>query len=133
MHPMCMLQAQIEYHTISFTANCRHQILLTSARYCNDSIPKVVGYHDDLPILEGNTINFVCPPGLALTGPDSTTCTENGDWEPDPSGLKCRGNHSFFTLTLMRLGSGHDKIGVYITFIILLHGCCTFNTGLYGI
>ena len=41
-----------------------------------------------LPV-EGNTVTFSCPPGLALTGPNSSVCNENGEWEPDPSQLTC--------------------------------------------
>ena len=26
---------------------------------------------------------FHCPPGLALNGPESSTCMGNGEWEPD--------------------------------------------------
>ena len=56
---------------------------------CGDSVPKVLG-SDGLPV-EGNTIRFSCPPGLVIVGPDSATCTEDGEWEPDPSGLWCEG------------------------------------------
>ena len=45
------------------------------------------GYED--PAMEGRNVIFSCPPGLVLTGPSTTTCMENGEWEPDPSGLKC--------------------------------------------
>ena len=47
-----------------------------------------MGYDDVLPV-EGTTIKFSCPPGLVITGPNSATCTENGEWEPDPSGVTC--------------------------------------------
>ena len=56
---------------------------------CGDSVPKVLGY-DNLQY-EGSTVTFVCPPGLVLIGSSSATCTENGEWEPDPSGLMCGG------------------------------------------
>ena len=76
---------------VLFLANCGHpelQLLST-----NDSVPRrprVDGSDDILP-LEGNTISFSCPPGLALIGPNSVTCTENGEWEPDPRRLLCAG------------------------------------------
>ena len=49
----------------------------------NDSIPNIEGYDDTIPV-EGTTISFSCPPGLVLIGPNSATCTEDGEWEPDP-------------------------------------------------
>ena len=58
---------------------------------CRDSVPKVVGFDDDFVPVEGSTITFSCPPGLVLNGSNSATCTGNGEWEPDPRGLICRG------------------------------------------
>ena len=45
------------------------------------------------PALEGLNVSFSCPTGLQLelTGPNTTTCMENGEWEPDPFNLKCEG------------------------------------------
>ena len=54
----------------------------------NYSLPSVVGYDDIVPV-EGSTVSFTCPPGLALTGPNSAICTENGEWEPDPRAVMC--------------------------------------------
>ena len=39
--------------------------------------------------LPADIINFTCPPDLSLVGPNSITCTGNGEWEPDPSGVMC--------------------------------------------
>ena len=63
-------------------------------RISNHYIPKVVGY-DNL-LIEGSTITFSCPPGSMLIGPNSATCTDSGEWEPDPSGLMC--NESGYTI-----------------------------------
>ena len=67
-------------------AKCGHPELLSTVS--NESVPNVVGYDDIIPV-EGTTIRFSCPPGLVITGPNSATCKENGEWEPDPSGVKC--------------------------------------------
>ena len=67
-------------------ANCGHPELPPILN--NDSVPSIVNYHDGLPV-EGNTITFNCPPGLVLIGPNSSTCADNGEWEPDFSGLMC--------------------------------------------
>ena len=55
----------------------------------NDTIPRIEDYDDMVPTLEGRTVSFSCPPGFILTGPDSATCTGNGEWEPDPRGTTC--------------------------------------------
>ena len=48
--------------------------------------------HDDpYPALEGTTVTFNCLDGLVITGPNTSTCMRNGDWEPDPQNLKCLG------------------------------------------
>ena len=49
------------------------------------------GYEFEAPALEGLNVSFSCPPGLELNGPNTTTCMENGEWEPDPFKLKCEG------------------------------------------
>ena len=46
---------------------------------------------ETFPLTEGSIFNFTCPPGLVLTGPNTTTCMENGEWEPDLSQAKCIG------------------------------------------
>ena len=69
-------------------ANCGHLDLLQLWSVGNDSVPSIEGY-DGLPI-EGSTIRFSCPSGLALNGPNLAICTENGRWEPNPnSWLTC--------------------------------------------
>ena len=57
-----------------------------------------MGYVD--PGLGGSEISFRCPLGLELTGPNATTCMENGEWEPDPMGIDCIGNNSIYVYTL---------------------------------
>lgn len=55
----------------------------------DDSV-KVVGNIDQA--VEGTTVNFSCPSRLVLTGPSTTTCMENGQWEPDPrDSVMCKG------------------------------------------
>ena len=44
---------------------------------------------DRNPALEGSSVNLSCPPGLVLTGPNTTTCMGNGEWEPDPMEAMC--------------------------------------------
>ena len=50
---------------------------------------KITGYED--PALEGEVITFTCLSGSILTGPNSSTCMGNGEWEPDPREVNCTG------------------------------------------
>ena len=53
----------------------------------------IMGYSDTTPSLKGNTVNYTCYPGdlEILTGPNMSTCMENGNWEPDPTNVSCIG------------------------------------------
>ena len=57
----------------------------------NDSIPRIEAIDDTALPVYGTTFTFKCPPGRALMGPNSITCTETGEWEPDPSEAVCIG------------------------------------------
>ena len=48
-----------------------------------------MGYMD--PAMEGAAIIFECPPQFVLVGPNATTCMGNGEWEPDPRKVECKG------------------------------------------
>ena len=74
-----------------YLATCGHPWPELLSTETNDSVPKVNGYDDAVPVPEGNTITFNCPPGLELIGPDSATCNWNGEWEPDLMEAKCIG------------------------------------------
>ena len=45
--------------------------------------------YSDLYLIEGTTVDFICPPGLVLNGTMSATCMTNGEWEPDPQNVMC--------------------------------------------
>ena len=72
------------------SAACQDVIL---AGKCGDPMEQTTalaeGYVD--PALEGQTITFICPRGLILSGSNSSTCMENGEWEPDPREVECTG------------------------------------------
>ena len=56
----------------------------------DDSI-MVVGYSAS-GTARGTNITFSCPhEQLVLTGPDSSTCIGNGEWEPDLREVECKG------------------------------------------
>ena len=49
----------------------------------------IKGYTE--PALEGTSLSFECYHSDILIGPNSTTCMGNGEWEPDPKKVACRG------------------------------------------
>ena len=60
----------------------------------NDSIPRVIGYDDLQLASEGSMVTFSFPLGRELVGPNSATCTRNGEWGPDPRGVMCNQSQS---------------------------------------
>ena len=57
----------------------------------NNPVRVLTGYRD--PALEGTTVIFSCPTGLILTGSSSSTCMEDGEWEPDLIEIKCKSGY----------------------------------------
>ena len=42
--------------------------------------------------MERTTVTFQCQcPEHVITGPNTTTCMGNGEWEPDPREVECKG------------------------------------------
>ena len=54
-----------------------------------DNSVRIFGYTE--PAVEGTVVIFHCPPGLVLDGTNTSTCTENGEWEPPPHEIHCLG------------------------------------------
>lgn len=79
--PSPILKMLIPDNIIFTTARCGYPLAA-------DNSLRITGYHSP-----GATITFSCPPGKTLVGPNTTTCKENGEWEPDPQieGVKCAG------------------------------------------
>lgn len=68
---------------LSPAAKCRDLVF-------DDSQTVIVDSRD--PATVGTVATFGCPSGLILTGPNSTTCMGNGEWETDPREIKCKGH-----------------------------------------
>jgi hypothetical protein len=52
--------------------------------------------------MEGQLITFTCPDGFVLTGPNSSVCARNGEWEPDPREVDCIGGYAHNSVTMAR-------------------------------
>ena len=50
---------------------------------------RVIGYM--IPAREGTNVTLSCSSGLELSGPNTSTCIRNGEWEPDPREAVCQG------------------------------------------
>ena len=47
-----------------------------------------------IPHRVGQIITYMCIlSGFALTGPNASVCTRNGEWEPDPGEVDCAGDN----------------------------------------
>ena len=60
----------------------------------NHPVVMVSGSQDSPPI-EGQFITYTCPPGFVLIGSNTSICTGNRKWEPDPGQVDCVGNYPF--------------------------------------
>ena len=58
------------------TANCSDPLEQPAALDAADSVV-ALGY--STPGLKGHSIDFKCPPGLTLIGPNTSTCMRNGE------------------------------------------------------
>jgi hypothetical protein len=59
-----------------------------------DNSSKISITHYRAPAIEGTQIHFDCPPGQVLTGPNTSTCMGNREWEPFPREVECKGNNT---------------------------------------
>ena len=51
--------------------------------------------HTEGPWLQGYTVNYSCASGLKVTDEtNSSTCMDDGRWEPDPSDITCTGKYT---------------------------------------
>ena len=87
----------------------------------NESAPVVVDYVDDNSVsayIEGSTVSFSCLPGLEVIGPNSATCTENGEWVPEPTGIMCNNMSLEGECTIMHKSlPSPDLRGLIINFV----------------
>jgi hypothetical protein len=52
--------------------------------------------YQEIPHRKGQFITYICIlSGFALTGPNASVCTGNGEWEPDLGEVDCIGDVKF--------------------------------------
>ena len=74
--------------------------------------------HTDGPWLEGNIISYSCPSGLKIAGTNTSTCMDNGQWEPHPSDITCTGNHNYIVEPVVLL---YVRSSIILAYYIIQH------------
>lgn len=60
----------------------------------DNPLVRVIGSNG--PAIEGTRVTLECTSSelsVVQFGPNSTTCNSNGEWEPDPVKVKCKGSY----------------------------------------
>ena len=94
----------------------------------NDPL-NITGYSQ--PALVGSNATFSCPLGLEQTGPKSSTCMENGEWEPDPREVECKGDYYLYLLLLMYIPNAFGIIQQTVVCLPLLQMVLFFLMPVY--
>jgi hypothetical protein len=67
-------------------------------RLLTEASKQLVIVNYSYPAIEGTTAVFSCSrSGYELNGPQSATCTRNGEWVPDPKQAQCEGIIKFYS------------------------------------
>ena len=103
------LLKSIQLHAV---ANCGYLNYLPMFKVSNDSVPKIDGYDDIIPV-EGSTVTFTHPSGLVLRGPNTATCIENEEWEPDQDISLVWANRLLLTLNSLITLAFSAQLSVY--------------------
>ena len=75
-----------------------HNVITVTCDYPPQLHPIIVinGSHEDSHSLHDRRtfhITYTYPPGFELTGPNASVYAGNGEWEPDPGEVKCKGDN----------------------------------------
>ena len=63
-------------------------------------ILRAVIVNTESPLIGGSMISYSCSTGQTISGPNTSTCLDNGQWEPDPMDTLCAG---ITTIILLRI------------------------------
>ena len=77
---------------------CMHNIGACGYPIPGDDMATVL--NTEGPFIEGSAITYSCSAGLTVTGPSTSICMDNRQWEPDPLAIKCIGNHEHSILMI---------------------------------
>ena len=95
----------VHVYDLILTAACAEPALVSDNNpqehgYRNVSVLMVSELGYGRPSLEGESAKLSCSPELVQVGPNLTTCTGNGRWEPDPMKVACKGISSFLVTSI---------------------------------
>lgn len=73
---------------ICYTVRCVHplHLLVNEQLMIKAESPQLL-----MPSNINVSLSFSCKSPGVLTGPNSATCMEDGNWEPDPREVECKG------------------------------------------
>ena len=77
----------------SMLSFCTHSYIVTCdlpTQLLNHSVIVDAG-SQEIPPIEGQLITYTCSTGFILTGPNTSVCMGNREWEPDPGEVECIG------------------------------------------
>ena len=87
----------------------------------NSEMINIIGYTRHIPVMEGINVSFSCNSSHILRGPSSSTCMRNGEWEPDPMEVECRGNdntilyHNYHDCVFATILTKYLSLIIYLT------------------
>ena len=111
-----------EYTQLSIKMIITHEciIYIVNCGYPRISDGSVTLMNLSDPATPGMSVTFSCFEHLIITGPNSTTCMENGKWEPDPRAVKCKG-----ITPAPSVRNLHDHYVIFLCMCVLSITLCT--------
>ena len=87
-------------------------------RLLNEDNERLVIADYSHPAIEGTNVSFSCPPGLALS---VSMCMGNGEWEPDPSQVRCNGKDRSTQCNMPCIQTPNTCVHVHTHYYLCVH------------
>ena len=81
---------------VSYTISCHFYTVNCGPPDLDESAGSVLVMGGTNVALQGDNVTFSCSSGLILAGPNMSTCTGNGKWEPDPTEVACADSSKYY-------------------------------------